>query len=66
MVNGVDASGAGFVVTGTTVTAVGTVPPKLSVVAGRAAVAGVVAVESPVERVITLEFGAVPEATLAN
>ena len=63
IVNGVDEVEAGLVVTGTTVTAVGTVPPKFNFVAGNIEVAGIVACVTPDGIVATCEFGSEPVCT---
>ena len=53
-----------MVVTGTTVTSVGTVPPKFSDVAGNEAVAGIVAVVIPLGIDATCELATGPAATV--
>jgi hypothetical protein len=60
ILKGVVAGAPGFSATGTTVTAVGTVPPKFSFVPGSAPVAEINAVVAPKGIVATLEFGSVP------
>jgi hypothetical protein len=66
MVNGVDDAGAGLLATGTTVTAVGTVPPNFRVVAGKEALEGIINPVSPDEIVATCEFGAEPEEVVTK
>ena len=66
IVKGVADAGAGLVATGTTVTAVGTAPPNFSVVAGSAAVEGIITPVTPDEIVATCEFGAEPEVVVVS
>jgi len=47
ILKGVEAGAAGLDATGATVTAVGALPPKLKVIAGSAAVAGITACVAP-------------------
>ena len=63
IVNGVAETAAGLVVIGTTVTEVGTVPPKFKVVAGNDVVAGIVATTAPDGMVATWELGVLPADT---
>ncbi len=65
VINGVADDGTGFVV-GLTVTVVGTVPPKLSLIAGRTLVAAIAASLTPLGMVTTLELAAVPLETIAT
>ncbi len=62
---GVVVKGAGLEDIGTTVTAVGAVPAKLSFTAGNAAVAGITASVTPLEKVATFESVVVPAVMVA-
>jgi hypothetical protein len=64
VLNGVADGGAGLVI-GATVTAVGVVPPKLKVIAGSAAVAGISAVLTFATNVATCELATGPAAITA-
>ena len=66
ILNGVEAGAAGLDATGTTVTEVGTVPPKFKVIAGSAAVAGITAALMLEENVATCEFGTDPTVIAAT
>jgi len=61
--NGVAVGAPGFSATGTTVTVLGTVPPKFSFVPGSAPVAVIDTAIAPEGIVATLEFGSVPADT---
>jgi len=61
--NGVVVGAPGFSFTGTTVTVLGTVPPKFSFVPGSASVAVIETAVVPKGIVATFEFGSVPADT---
>ena len=64
-VDGVAAGEAGLVI-GATVTAVGAVPPKLSLIAGSSFVLAIAATVPPLGILATLEFGVEPAETTAT
>ena len=66
ILNGVEAGVAGFDAIGTTVTSVGTEPPKLSFVAGSKVVAGIVASVAPLGIVASRELGKSPAVIVAD